>query len=138
MELSIRESGWQRKGIDEMIGKKKSAVLAVSSQQAPVLSEADFRLKNNSGEIAIDANFAAQSFWKDAAIRYFRKASAVFGLIMILLIAGMAVVGPGMNDYTYSGQTLTEKNLAPRVKGLEQLGIFDGSEKIRTTTGSKL
>ena len=122
----------------KMIGKKKSAVLAVSSQQDPVLSEADFRLKNNSGEIAIDANFAAQSFWKDAAIRYFRKASAVFGLIMILLIAGMAVVGPGMNDYTYSGQTLTEKNLAPRVKGLEQLGIFDGSEKIRTTTGSKL
>ena len=70
-------------------------------------------------------------------IRYFRKISAVVGLVLIIFITAMAVVGPQMNDYTYSGQNLSQKNLAPRVNGLENLGIFDGSETMNTTTGSK-
>ena len=39
--------------------------------------EADFKLKNNDGTVLIDENFAAQSFWKDVFIRYFKKISAV-------------------------------------------------------------
>ncbi len=97
----------------------------------------DFVLKNASGELALDANFASQSFWKDVIIRFFRKKSAVIGMILIIIITLMAIVGPGMNAYTYSGQTLTQKNLAPRVAALEKFGIFDGSETMRTTTGSK-
>ena len=69
--------------------------------------------------------------------RYLKKTSAVIGLVLILLIGIMAVVGPGMNEYTYSGQNLSQKNLAPRVKILEDYGIFDGSETMNTTTGSK-
>ena len=42
-----------------------------------------------------------------------------------------------MNDFSYSEQSLTQKNFAPRVKGLEKLGIFDGSEGMKTTTGTK-
>ena len=42
-----------------------------------------------------------------------------------------------MNSYTYSGQDLSQKNFAPRVPGIERLGILDGSEKMSTTTGSK-
>ena len=99
--------------------------------------EEDFVLKNASGELALDANFAAQSFWKDVIIRFFRKKSAVIGMILIIIITLMAIVGPGMNAYTYSGQTLTQKNLAPRVAALEKFGIFDGTETMRTTTGSK-
>ncbi|MDO4323165.1 MAG: ABC transporter permease [Lachnospiraceae bacterium] len=105
--------------------------------EAYVPVDTDFRLKDNAGEIAIDTNFAAQSFWKDVLIRYFRKTSAVIGLILIVIISIMAIIGPGMNDYTYSAQTLSEKNLAPRVKALEKFGIFDGSETMRTSTGSK-
>ncbi len=105
--------------------------------QGYVPVEADFRLKNNADEIALDTNFAAQSFWRDVLIRYFRKTSAVIGLVLIALITVMAVVGPGMNGYTYSGQELNEKNLAPRVPGLENMGIFDGSESMSTTTGTK-
>ncbi len=99
--------------------------------------EADFRLKNNAGDIAIDENYAAQSFWKDVFIRYFRKTSAVVGLFLIILITLIAVIGPGMNEYTYSAQDLSQKNFAPRVKLLESFGIFDGSETMSTTTGSK-
>lgn len=104
---------------------------------AYVPTDSDFRLKNNSKAIAIDENFAAQSFWKDVLIRYFRKASAVIGLVLIVLISVMAAVGPGMNAYTYSGQELSQKNLAPRIKALEGLGIFNGDETMNTTTGSK-
>lgn len=98
--------------------------------------DADFKLKN-SDAITIDENFAAQSFWKDVFIRFFRKASAVIGLVLIILITVLAVIGPNMNEYTYSGQELSQKNLAPRILALEKFGIFDGSEKMSTTTGTK-
>ena len=60
---------------------------------------------------------------------------AVLGLILIVVIVLLAVFGPGMNSYTYSGQDLSQKNFAPRVPGIERLGILDGSEKMSTTTG---
>ena len=98
----------------------------------------DFQLKGNADDIQIDTNFASQSFWKDVRIRFFRKKSAVFGLIMIVVITLMAILGPGMNEYTYSGQELSQKNLAPRIPVIEDLGIFDGSETIATTTGTRV
>ena len=101
-------------------------------------TEKAFQLKDNAGDIKIDSNFASQSFWKDVRIRFFRKKSAVFGLVMIVLIVILAVVGPGMNDYTYSGQTLSQKNMAPRVPVIENLGILDGDETMSTSTGSKV
>ena len=63
-------------------------------------NEADFTLKHNDDEIAVDSNFAAQSFWKDARIRFLRKKSAVLGLILIVFIVLLAIFGPGMNSYT--------------------------------------
>ena len=98
----------------------------------------DFARKHNDAELAMDSNFAAQSFWKDVRIRFFRKKSAVLGLVLIIFIVLLAAFGPGMNDYTYSGQDLSQKNFAPRVPGIESFGILDGSEKMSTTTGSKL
>lgn len=113
---------------------KTSTTVGTAAAYVPV--DADFKLKDNAGEIAIDTNFASQSFWKDVFIRYFRKTSAVVGLVLIILISAMAIVGPGMNEYTYSGQELSQKNFAPRVKFLEKFGIFDGSESLSTTSGS--
>ena len=69
-------------------------------------TEAEFARKDNAAEIAVDTNFAAQSFWKDVRIRFFRKRSAVLGLVMIMIILLLAIFGPGMNAYTYSGQDL--------------------------------
>ncbi len=112
----------------------KAIIAEAAAPYMPV--DADFRLKN-SDAITIDENFAAQSFWKDVFIRFFRKASAVIGLVLIILITVLAVIGPNMNEYTYSGQELSQKNLAPRILALEKFGIFDGSEKMSTTTGTK-
>ena len=47
---------------------------------------------------------------------------------MIFMITIMAIIGPNMNDYTYSAQNLSQKSFAPRVPGLEKLGIFDLEE----------
>ena len=33
---------------------------------------------------------------------------------------------------------VSQKNFAPRVPGIEQFGILDGSEKMSTTTGTKI
>lgn len=117
------------------MAKAKTLNPVAAAAYIPV--EADFTLKNNAEAIEIDENYAAQNFWKDVLIRYFRKVSAVIGLILIVLITVMAVVGPGMNEYTYSGQELSQKNFAPRIRALEKLGIFDGTETMKTTTGTK-
>ena len=53
-------------------------------------TEAEFARKDNAAEIAVDTNFAAQSFWKDVRIRFFRKKSAVLGLVMIMIKIGRA------------------------------------------------
>ncbi len=108
--------------------------MPVNSSYVPTAE--DFALKA-SNEIGIDNNFAAQSYWKEVVIRFFRKHSAVIGLIFILLITLMAIIGPGMTDYTYSGQNLSQKNFAPRIPGIESLGLFNGVEKISTTSGTK-
>ena len=55
-----------------------------------------------------------------------------------MFIVLLAIFGPGMNSYTYSGQDLSQKNFAPRVPGIESFGILDGSEKMSTTTGTKI
>ena len=118
-----------------MFNKKKAAASPIAAVNTYVPVDTYFVLKENVGDLEIDTNFKAQSFWKEVSYRFFRKKSAVFGMIMILFITLMAIIGPGMNDYTYSGQTLAEKSLAPRVPGLENMGIFDGSEKMNTVNG---
>ncbi len=114
----------------------KSTIQMENTMAAYIPVDSDFRWKNNTGEINLDNNFASQNFWKEVVIRFIKKASAVIGLILIIVITVFAIVGPGMNSYSYSEQNLSQKNFAPRVKGLENLGFLDGSEKLKTTTGS--
>ncbi len=121
-----------------MFKKKKAAASPIAAVNTYVPVDTDFVLKDDLSDLEIDTNFKAQSFWKEVSYRFFRKGSAVFGMIMILLITVMAIIGPSMNDYTYSGQNLAEKSLAPRVQGLEKIGIFDGSEKMNTINGVQI
>ena len=59
-------------------------------------TEAEFARKDNAAEIAVDTNFAAQSFWKDVRIRFFRKKSAVLGLVMIAAVSLSCCGSPRM------------------------------------------
>ncbi len=121
---------------------KAAAATAGASTSEPVEAyvpvDSDFVLKNNDAEIMIDENYAAQSFWKDVITRFFRKKIAVVGLILIILIAAMAIAGPGMTSYTYYEQDLNMKNFAPRIPGIEKLGIFNGTEKMSSSSGAKV
>ena len=98
--------------------------------------DSDFVLKNSDADIEIDRNFTSQNFWKEVFLRFVHKKSAVIGFIFIVLIVLFAIIGPGMNEYTYEVQDLVQKNFAPRIPGIEKIGIFDGSMQMSSTTGS--
>lgn len=114
---------------------KKKVAVAAEATAAYIPVDTDFKWKENAGDISIDENFVAQNFWHDVFVRFFRKTSAVIGLLLIILITVFAIIGPGMNNFGYSDQYLSQKNFAPRVKALEKFGIFDGTETMKTTTG---
>ncbi len=113
---------------------QKEAPLAAAASYVPV--ESDFVLKDNQDLLEIDGNYAAQSFWKDVCQRFVNKKSAVVGLVFVVLLCLLSILGPHMVSYQFAEQT-AGKNLAPRIQGVEYLGIFDGSETMTTTTGTK-
>ncbi|MBP8639652.1 MAG: ABC transporter permease [Oscillospiraceae bacterium] len=98
----------------------------------------DFTLRGNSDDTQIDRNFASLNYWVEVRNRFFSNKSAVFSLVLVIVIAVLAAFGPLMSGYSYSTQNLAEKNFAPRVQGLENIGIFNGDESLKTTTGTKL
>ena len=97
----------------------------------------DFEFQHKDGFEHVDTNFASQSYWKEAIARFKKNKGAMFSFVCILFLIVMALVGPHMNQFTYDQQIITNQNMAPRVPGLENMGILDGSETIRTSTGSK-
>ena len=85
------------------MAKKTKAIVQTFTPQAdytPV--DSDFVLKDNAGEIAIDTNFASQSFWKDVTKRFVNKRSAVVGTVLVIFIIFMAIIGPHLHGYDYS------------------------------------
>lgn len=106
--------------------------------EAYIFQNDDFELLGKNVGQTADSNFASQSYWKDVRKRFVSNKGAVVALVLIVIIALLAVFGPGMNGYTYAEQDLSQKNFAPRVPGLEKLGILDGSEKMTTSTGYKI
>jgi oligopeptide transport system permease protein len=98
----------------------------------------DFELIGGEPEARIDSDFSSDSYWKDVRRRFLSNKGAVVSLAFIVLIVVFAVVGPIMSGYSYSDQTLAQKNFAPRVPVLENLGVLNGDESLHTTTGSKI
>src|SRR5574344_74311 len=99
--------------------------------------ENDFCLRADTSTTTIDTNFASLGYWKEVRARFFANKGAVISLIVVIAIVLLAFMGPTMTQYTYSSQNLQQKNYAPRIPGLEKLHIFDGTEKLKTTTGVK-
>lgn len=96
----------------------------------------DFELIGEEKISRIDETFPSKPIWKDIISRFAQNKGAVVGMIFIVLIIIMAVVGPHMTGHTFDSQIIEHQNLAPRVPGLEKLGIFNGSEKMHTSSGS--
>lgn len=98
----------------------------------------DFELIGGKPEAVIDTGFSSDSYWKDVRRRFMSNKGAVIALIFIAIIVLFSVIGPMISGYGYADQTLSQKNFAPRVPGLEKLGILDGTEALQTTTGTKM
>jgi oligopeptide transport system permease protein len=88
----------------------------------------DFELADGRQTIKIDKTFADVSITHDALIRFCRNKGAMISLIVIVLIVVMAIIGPGMNQYSYSEMDTSLTSLPPKVSLLSHLGIFDGME----------
>lgn len=97
----------------------------------------DFEFVGINTQDYIDETFASQTYLKDVIGRFMKNKGAIAGLICILLIALMAAIGPGLTPYEYYQQDTKSANFAPRIPGLEKLGIFDGSETMRMSSKTK-
>jgi dipeptide transport system permease protein len=53
------------------------------------------------------------SYWRDTWRRLKENKLAMFGLIVIILLALMAIIGPHLSGYTYYEQDFSKKNLRP-------------------------
>ena len=95
----------------------------------------DFELVGEENISHIDKSYASHPYFKDVLNRFVKNKGAVIGLVFIILITLMAVIGVSLNGHTYESQIISQQNLAPRVPGLESLGIFDGSETMNTSGG---
>lgn len=97
----------------------------------------DFEFVGIDTENYIDETFASQSYMKDVLGRFKKNKGAIFGLICIVIITLLAIFGPHMTPYTFYEQDAKSANFAPRVQGVEKLGILDGSETMRAAGVSK-
>ena len=86
----------------------------------------DFEFAHAADEKLIDRNYSSTSYAKDVWSNFKKNKGALVGAVIITIIVIMAIIGPGMNDYTYKQIHGGEECLVPRVPGLEKIGIMDG------------
>lgn len=96
----------------------------------------DFEFVDGMNQIDDEKSIRGESNLKEALTQLKKNKGAVFGFFSILIIVFFALVGPMISGYTYDKQISGNENMAPRIQGIEKLGIFDGSENIKTSTGS--
>jgi oligopeptide transport system permease protein len=83
----------------------------------------------------IQAAGRKESYFRDTVKRLRKNKGAVAGFFCIVFIVSMAFIGPLLNKYRYDQQITGNESMAPRIQGLEKLGVFDGRERIHTSTG---
>jgi oligopeptide transport system permease protein len=81
----------------------------------------------NINDFKSNETYAHTSFWRDVFQRLAKNKGAVIGMVIIIVIIGLAIFMPMISNYTYKEVTLNHKYLPPKVPGLEVLGIFNGT-----------
>lgn len=99
--------------------------------------ENDFELIGEENLLTHEKIYVSQSYFKDVISRLKKNKGAVIGLFFIILIVAMSIIGIYLNGNTYDSQIIEHQNLAPRVQGIENIGILDGSETIQYSSGSE-
>ena len=96
------------------------------------LSAADFVMVQE-GEQIMDEKFQTKpiGFFKDAMIRLSKSSVAVVSFTLIVLIIVSALFVPLFTGYGYNQQNVDGKNMPPKIQGLENLGIADGTRVMK-------
>lgn len=66
-------------------------------------------------------------FFKDALLRLQHSKISIISFWIILSIIILALIVPNITGFTYTEQNLAKRNLPPKIPGLENIGIADGS-----------
>lgn len=123
--------------MSEQLNEEKYILQNEAKTEGLVFRPDDFDFLPQDEGRFIDDVYSGETFWRSLLRRLFRNKGSVFGLICIVLIVFFAVFGPIMSPYTYDQQVSGHESMAPRIPGLERLGIFDGSEVLQTSTGPR-
>ena len=86
----------------------------------------DFDFAHAKDEKLIDKSYVATSYWKDVWSNFRKNKGALVGAVIIVIIIIMAIVGPGMNEFTYKQIHGGQECLTPRIPVLEKFDIADG------------
>ncbi|QUC03702.1 ABC transporter permease [Atopobium sp. oral taxon 416] len=86
-----------------------------------------FRLSTASHEEADNREYTNYSFARETINRFLANKGATVAVVIIFLIILLAIICPMLSPYTYYDVDSSQANLPPRIPGIEQLGIFDGT-----------
>lgn len=103
----------------------------ILSEEILNIDKSEFELVQRTEEIR-DMDFEGESisYLRDVLKRFVRSKVTVTATVVILLIILLGIFGPYINDFSYLEQDINLQYMPPRIKGLEKLGIFDGSRVI--------
>ncbi|MDX8289600.1 oligopeptide ABC transporter permease [Metabacillus indicus] len=79
-----------------------------------------------------EINKPSLNYWQDAWLRVKKNKAAVVSMIVIILLALLAFIGPAVSGYDSARQKATHSNLPPRIQGLENVSWlpFDGTRTL--------
>lgn len=102
------------------------------------LPDSDFEMVQ-AGEIK-DEKFKTKpvGFFKDALFRLRKSKISVVSFWIIMAIVILSLLVPGITGYTYTEQSVRQKNLPPKIPFLEDLGIADGTRVLTNRKKSSL
>lgn len=75
-----------------------------------------------------EREYANYSYVREILNRFMDNKGAFVSLIIILLIILLAIVAPMVSQYKFDEVNSARSNLPPRIPGLEQVGLFDGTK----------
>lgn len=77
-------------------------------------------------------------FFKDALFRLRKSKISVVSFWIIMAIVILSLLVPSITGYTYTEQSVRQKNLPPKIPFLEDLGIADGTRVLTNRKKSSL
>lgn len=103
--------------------------MSTSNPVSAACEEDLFRPADPSAHADVDEReYANYSYVRETINRFLANKGALVSLVVIALIVLVAIVAPIVSPYSYSDVNSSITNLPPRIPGLENLGICDGTQ----------